>query len=325
MTLFKKSQFIGSFLSLFLLGSTGMVTLNSCSKDKDDEPEVILPDSDKTGNENEPQIPGDENPGGDENPEQPGDENQGGQEQDPSTTIQYPEGVTEDYYMGYVAFNYELPEQYKIYTGFMVSFNKDNKVPNYVSWELLDSETVGKENRNDYDFWQDKEIEGCSSKDYQWGTYSYQRGHMCPAADNKWSAMAMKDCMSMANIGPQYPSLNENAWETLEKKTRNWAQKYGAVWVVCGPLYDEEIDTKRIGVSNVRVPSQYFKALLYNGADRQEAIAFVFANTSNPGNLYQYAMTIDELERDLKADFFSALPDDIETAVEATYDINFWQ
>lgn len=328
MTLFSKSKIIGSFLTLFLLGSTGMVTLNSCSKDKDDEPEIIKPDAkpgdDTPGDVDDPQNPGDENPGGEDDPQQPGDENQGGEEQDPSTTIQYPSGVTEEYHLGYVVMPEDTPEQYKVYTGFMVSFNKDNKVPNYVSWELLDSETVGSENRKDYDFWQDKEIDGCSSTDYQYSKYSYQRGHMCPAADNKWSKMAMKDCMSMANMGPQYSSLNEKAWVTLENKTRDWAQKYRKVWVICGPLYKAD-DQTRIGASNVRVPSQYFKALLYNGDDRQEAIAFVFNNTSNPGNLYDYAMTIDELERELKADFFSALPDDIETAVEASFDPSFWQ
>lgn len=31
----------------------------------------------------------------------------------------------------------------------------------------------------------------------------YQRGHMCPAGDNKWSYKAQKDAFLMTNICPQ--------------------------------------------------------------------------------------------------------------------------
>ena len=41
-------------------------------------------------------------------------------------------------------------------------------------------------------------------------------------------------------------------------------------------------------------------------------------------SLASCAITIDELERRTGIDFFCNLPDDIEDAVEATYDSSFW-
>lgn len=333
MARFTKFNFIGSFLSLMLLGSSAAFTLTSCNQDADepkwDEEEVVThpeKEEDETGNET-PENPddngntddntGDDNTGDDNN----GDDNTGGNSDEWDAV---PEAFAANYNLGYVVMPDGTPEQVKEYTSYILSFNKDNHTANYVSWELLASETKGNVDRNKFDFWQDTSLSGCSSTNYEYSKYSYQRGHMCPAADNKWSEAAMKDCMSMANMCPQYASLNEKIWATLENKTRNWAQSLGSVWVVCGPFYSAD-DTQRIGTSNVRVPSAYFKAFLYYDGEDSQAIAYVFANTSNPGNLNDYAMSIDALEELMKVDFFSALPDKIEKAVEANYDTSFWK
>ena len=215
------------------------------------------------------------------------------------------------------------PEQIKEYTGFTVSFNKDNRTPNYVAWELLDTETTGAADRNDYDFWQDTELEGCPTKDYQFSTYGYERGHMCPAAEQKWSGKAMNDCFSMANMCPQDHDINSGAWETLESKERQWAKRDGAVWIIAGPIY-EDSDTQRIGASGVRVPSAFFKVLLAKDIKEPRAIAFVFPNMDAPGTLQNYAMSVDNLEKQLGYDFFSFLPDDVENKVEASFSFTEW-
>lgn len=216
----------------------------------------------------------------------------------------------------------DIPSQTKMYTGFFLSFNKDNKTPNYVSWELTKDETNYVVDRKD-DWWKDPDIEGCPTKDYQYSIYGYQRGHMCPSADQRWSAQAQKDCCVMANICPQLGSLNEKAWATLEGKERDWARRDGAIWIICGPIY-EETDTQRIGVDNVRVPSAFFKTFLYYNGDKSRAIAFVYPHMSATGTMESYAMSVDDLESILNYDFFSALPDDIEKKVEAEFSFREW-
>ena len=69
-----------------------------------------------------------------------------------------------------------LASQVKEYVGFTISFNKDNKTPNYVAWELLGKETTGDQSRTDK-FWTDSDLEGCpTTKDYTGS--GYDRGHM---------------------------------------------------------------------------------------------------------------------------------------------------
>lgn len=214
-----------------------------------------------------------------------------------------------------------LPSQIKEYEGFTVSFNKENHTPNYVAWELLASEVSYDYERID-NFWQDPEIEGCPQhSDYSHS--GYDRGHMCPAADQKWSAKAMEDCFVMANMCPQDHQLNSGAWNTLENKERQWAQRDSCIMIIAGPLYTEA-DTERIGQIGVRVPGAFFKAFLAPYVDKPRAIAFVYPNITSPGNMEQYAMSIDDLEKLLGFDLFHNLPDSIENKVEAEYSFLEW-
>ena len=215
-----------------------------------------------------------------------------------------------------------LAAQIKEYTGFTVSFNKDNGTPNYVAWELLGKEVQTDIDRSD-NFWQDKDIEGCpTTKDYTGS--GYDRGHMCPAADQKWSEQAMYDCFVMANMCPQDHKLNAGAWNTLEGKERQWAQRDSAVMIIAGPIYTDS-DTEIFGKTNkVRVPSAFFKVLLAPYVENPRGIAFVYPNMTSPGNMEDYAISIDDLEKQLGYDFFPALPDNIEKKVEATYSFTEW-
>lgn len=93
--------------------------------------------------------------------------------------------------------------------------------------------------------------------------------------------------------------------------------------IVAGPLYTPA-DTKRIGHAGVRVPGAFFKVLLAPYLDEPRGIAFVYPNMTAPGNMQNYAMSIDELERITGYDFFPALPDDVEEKVEATFSFKEW-
>lgn len=220
-----------------------------------------------------------------------------------------------------VALPDSLPQQTKEYIGFTINFNKANRTPNYVAWELLGHESQGKTGRHNK-FWTDKDIEDCpSTSDYV--RSGYDRGHMCPSGDQKWSEEAMVDCFVMANICPQDHDLNNGAWKTLENKERQWAQRDSAIMIIAGPVYSDS-DTKTIGKAEVRVPGAFFKVLLAPYADEPRGIAFVYPNMTSPGNMQDYAMSIDRLEEILRYDFFPSLPDEIEKKVESTFSFKDW-
>lgn len=240
-----------------------------------------------------------------------------------TSAAQTPDNAPTKHYPGLlnVEIPKEIPSQIKEYNGFTLSFNKNNATPNWVAWELLGSETQGDAERTNK-FWKDDEIDGCAAKsDYK--NSGYDRGHMIPAADQKWSEEAMHHSFSMANIVPQDHSLNTKAWNTLEKKCRLWAQRDSALIIIAGPIY-EKTDTKRIGYSGVKVPSAFFKVILAPYLPQPRAIAFVYPNMRAPGNMQNYSTTIDEVERITGFDFFKSLPDDIENEVESKTSFKEW-
>ncbi|MDE5849196.1 MAG: DNA/RNA non-specific endonuclease [Muribaculaceae bacterium] len=215
-----------------------------------------------------------------------------------------------------------LTSQIKEYTGFTLSFNKDNRTPNYVAWELLGTEVSTEWPRKD-NFWQDTDLEGCPLKtEYYYSTSGYERGHMCPAADQRWSEKAMIDCFVMANMCPQIHDLNAGAWEDLEKKEREWAKRDSAVLIIAGPIYTD--GDRYIEKSQIRVPDAFFKILLAPYIEEPRGIAFVYPHMKCPGNMQDYATSIDEVEMITGFDFFSELPDEIEDKVESTFSFADW-
>ncbi len=215
----------------------------------------------------------------------------------------------------------DVPEQIVSYPGMNVSFNRDMHVPNWVAWELTGEEAVGKEPRSG-SFYSDPDVEGCPET-YDYSYSGYDRGHMAPAGDMKWSERAMKVSFSLANICPQAKSLNTGAWKRLEEKCRTWAQADSSIIIICGPVLTDPI-REFIGDTRVAVPQRFFKVILAPYADPARGIGFIMPNGRPEGGMQACAVSIDEVERVTGHDFFSALPDSIETIVESQCDFPFW-
>ena len=126
----------------------------------------------------------------------------------------------------------------------------------------------------------------------------------------------------MANMCPQDHALNAGAWNTLEGRERDWARRDSALVIVAGPVYSAE-DRQTIG-GGVLVPGAFFKVILAPYLEQPRAIAFVYPNMSAPGNMQNYVVTVDEVEKLTGLDFFSALPDDIENEVESKSSFREW-
>ena len=180
--------------------------------------------------------------------------------------------------------------------GYTLSYNNDYRVPNWVAYELLETEVLtGYRSRED-EFTPDPLVKGRQAYDRDYVGSGYDRGHMAPAADMRWSSQTMKECFYLSNVCPQNHNLNSGAWNDLEKQVRYEARYYKSVWVVCGPIFKYN-NPKHIGSNHVAVPDSFFKALLARRKDGSYAsIGFIFPNRACERNLTHYAMTVDELE-----------------------------
>jgi len=205
---------------------------------------------------------------------------------------------------------------------YSVSYNPDLKIPNWVAWHLTAEHADGDVKRfNGYLEDEDVPTPRATLEDYKGSDWSH--GHMCPAGDNKWDRIAMRETFLLTNICPQDRSLNSGLWNRIEMDCRKWAQKYGSVYIVCGPvLYNKEHET--IGVNKVVVPEAFFKVILcLQGTPK--AIGFVVKNNAGTKKKDQYVNTVDEVERITGYDFFPALPDDIENEVESHASMDDWR
>jgi len=192
------------------------------------------------------------------------------------------------------------------YHGFSLCYNPQTLTANWVAYELTAEETNGPWSRKGHYFVQDPDYHGPQADNNDYRGSGYSRGHLAPAGDMKWDSLAMLQSFYFTNCIPQDIPLNNGKWNQLEEKTRRWAKKYGKVYVVCGPIYQNE-DTLRIGSNGVAVPDACFKALLIPKESGYSAIAFLMRNGGEDRSLGDCAMSVDELEQLISMDLFCNL------------------
>ena len=207
-------------------------------------------------------------------------------------------------------------EQILFRKGYAISYNKETKQPNWVAWHLTKGHTRGDVERPQRAFHDDDDVPNSTHYwDYD-KTGKYDRGHMCPAGDNKWDYDAMQESFLMSNVCPQIRQLNSGVWNDIEMKCRDWAKDFGDVYIVCGPIFfDNNTNRELIGKSMIPVPDAFFKVVLSNKG-KGNGIGFICENRRGSIDLNDYSSTIDDVEKIVGIDFFPALPDDIEERIE---------
>ena len=227
---------------------------------------------------------------------------------------------------------YELPkplnrtdEKTLVHEGYTCSFNTSRLTPTYVAWCLTRERVKGKVKRTNF-FDVDPSVESryqVRHSDYS-GT-RFDRGHMCPAADNQHSQKAMVECFYMTNMCPQRHALNSGAWNDLEIQCRSWARNYGKVYICSGPIYDKKpyqtIGNRRS--CRIAVPDRFFKVVLMVGR-QTKAIGFIYPNGSANKEMRSYAVSVDKVEQVTGLNFFYLLDDKIENQIEKECKPSAW-
>ncbi len=209
---------------------------------------------------------------------------------------------------------------------YTMSFNTTTNCPNWVAWELTREEAKAQADRPD-EFFPDRDIPAASrvtTRDYSGS--GYDRGHMCPAGDNKYSTKAMNQCFYMSNMCPQDHELNTGAWEKLESSCRYWARHEGKIYIVTGPVFNDDRKIKTIGREHkVRVPNGFFKVVLSTRKGQEKAIGFYYANNDSYQTMRSAAMSVDAIEKMTGYNFFVNLEDRLEDRVERSYNFSAWK
>jgi endonuclease G len=193
------------------------------------------------------------------------------------------------------------------YTGFDLGYNEHFEQASWVVYVLTREEIVsGTEERPDR-FRPDTSIFTGSAALSDYRGSGFDRGHLAPAADMKWSEQAMDESFLLSNISPQNPSFNRGIWKKLEEKVRQWAVEKDSLYVITGPVLDPIRGV--IGQNEVGVPGSYFKVLVDLSPPEFGMIAFLLPNNGSSKELTDYAITVDSLEIVTGYDFFAGAPD----------------
>lgn len=206
-------------------------------------------------------------------------------------------------------------------TGYSVSYNCDYNIANWVAYELTEEETKPKVKRKN-NFIADPMISSCLVVPDDYARSGYDKGHLAPCADMCWSLQTMKESFYMTNMAPQKPRLNRGMWKRLEDQTRDWAAENDSIFIVTGPVLKTGLPT--IGQNRVSVPDAFYKVVFDYSGPEMKGIAFVMANSRLTGDLMDYAVSIDSVEKLTGLDMFYNLPDEKESLVESTINLKNW-
>lgn len=208
------------------------------------------------------------------------------------------------------------------HTGYTLCYSEEHEQPYWVAYVLTADEVFANESSRDENFREDPSIPTGSAVLADYKGSGYDRGHLCPAADQAWSAQAMDDSFYLSNMSPQTHSFNAGIWLELENAVRTFAAQNQEICVVTGPVLTDG-PYKTIGSNNVSVPNSFYKVILDYYGPEKKAIGFIL-NQTDKGKLEKYAVSVDEIERITGIDFFPSLDDSEEEILEASFDVTLW-
>lgn len=192
--------------------------------------------------------------------------------------------------------------------GYAGMYYPAKKTPIWVAEHLEANFLRGTASREGIDFSVDKQIPmsaPINDQDYKVkcpGTNRscYDRGHLSPAEDNKYSQGAMNQSFLYTNAVPQVPSHNQGIWANLEASVREMAARRGELYVITGPIFSSN-SPGRIG-SGVPIPDSLFKVIF--DTNNMTMTAFVIPNNETVGEAPEkFQVTVREVERLTGLDF----------------------
>jgi endonuclease G len=204
---------------------------------------------------------------------------------------------------------------------YTLSYNEDHEVANWVSYELDHSKIQNCVKRTN-SFKADPLVSTGSAVASDYKGSGFDRGHLVPAGDMKFSKEAMSDTFYFSNMSPQPPRFNQVIWARLENLMRSWALIYKKIWIVTGPVLKDNLPVMG-NVNRISIPESYFKVVLRKTANGFEGIGFIMQTNASNNDLRLYTTTIKEIEELSNTDFFKFL-NESEEEVENNFDSKKW-
>ncbi|MDP5044930.1 MAG: DNA/RNA non-specific endonuclease [Leeuwenhoekiella sp.] len=208
------------------------------------------------------------------------------------------------------------------HTYYSLSYNEEAEQAAWVAYTLTKDQLRGEDQSRPY-FDIDPAVSTGAANWRNYKNSGYDRGHLCPAGDRKFSTQAYNETFLTSNISPQLHDFNSGIWNRLEHQVRDWAMKYDSLTVVTAGVLDNPLET--IGSEHVYVPRAFYKVILRKTDSGYTCIAFLIPHSESTKNLNEFVVTVDALEANTEINFFPQLDDAIEEVMEQKTNLSDWQ
>ena len=205
--------------------------------------------------------------------------------------------------------------------GYSLSYKEKYEQAEWVAYELKKSHLSKSKHKRPF-FEIDLAVKTGAADWRNYKNSGFDRGHLCPAGDRRYSKEAHDETFLTSNISPQDHNFNAGVWNRLEQKVRYWARKYDGVFVVTGGVLNEDMGT--IGDEYVAVPNQFYKVLLDYNSGNPKMIGFLLPHRDSRKPLYKFVVSVDSIEKATGIDFFPNLEDTLERQLEASASYKAW-
>jgi endonuclease G len=149
----------------------------------------------------------------------------------------------------------------------------------------------------------------------------YERGHLAQKylVERRGKKAALYT-HNVVNAVPQLSQFNKGPWLTLECMTGAWANKYGAVWVVAGPVFKKNAPIKWLRSDKnkkavpVAIPPFEFKIVLRKDNNSWDVLAFVYPQnhksySKGPYDPEMWFKSVADIEQMTDEHFLTDIPD----------------
>ncbi|KYC35269.1 nuclease [Scytonema hofmannii PCC 7110] len=206
---------------------------------------------------------------------------------------------------------------------YILSYNRDKGIPNWVSWELNQS-WLGEAPRSNNFRPDDTLPEGwyrVTPNDYT--RSGFDKGHMVPSADRSNNPENNAATFFMTNIIPQAPDNNQGYWARLEDYERTLANQGNELHIISG-VYGQK---GTLAQGKVSIPARIFKIIIVTTPNQNvnsinESTRIITVDTPNiDGNRdadwTEFLTSVDAIEKTTGYNFLSNIDLSIQNIIES--------
>lgn len=216
---------------------------------------------------------------------------------------------------------------------YVLSYNRDKGIPNWVSWQLNQS-WLGTLPRTQFSPDSDLPKSWYQVQPSDYTSSGFDRGHLVPAADRDHTEADRQTAFVMTNIFPQAPDNNRGAWEKLESYCRELVRQGKELYIIAGGAGTGGIGERgaktTIARGKIAVPASTWKIIVV--LDRPSAklnditqnTRVIAVNIPNRQGIAEswlsFRTSVDQLETLTGYEFLSKVPTATQAAIESRVD-----